>query len=153
MENGNHAEAATLFERLARSTLDLGMSRRATFLLIQAARARFLGGQPEMGMAIAQEGLRIQADAGRWETLRRAGDRLTAELSRMGFPDQSQALSNWLGNLQQGKPIAAPQAQPQHPQLPVTCTQCGAIVRPDEVDWVDSQTAECAYCSSILTSE
>ena len=28
------------------------------------------------------------------------------------------------------------------------CPSCGASLRPDEVEWLDDVTAECAYCGS-----
>lgn len=34
--------------------------------------------------------------------------------------------------------------------LPPRCPHCGGPVNPDKLDWVDSRTAECAYCGSIL---
>ncbi len=153
MENGQHAEAAELFEQLARSALDLGMTERAPYLFLQAALARFLSDQPEMGMALAQEGLQILANAGRWEAVNRLGNRITDELERMGLPDQSIKFSTWLSGLTQGKHVAAGPSPAHRLRLPTVCPQCSATVRPDEVEWIDDRTAECAYCGSVLTSE
>ena len=33
------------------------------------------------------------------------------------------------------------------------CPSCGAAVRPDEVEWLDYVTAECAYCGSPVRGE
>jgi hypothetical protein len=35
-------------------------------------------------------------------------------------------------------------------RLPSHCQACGAAVRPDEVEWVDEQIVECAYCGSPI---
>jgi hypothetical protein len=32
--------------------------------------------------------------------------------------------------------------------LPTHCPSCGAALRPDEIEWLDESTAECAYCGS-----
>jgi len=35
-------------------------------------------------------------------------------------------------------------------ELPAKCSACGAPIRPDDVTWLDPQTAECPYCGSVL---
>lgn len=49
--------------------------------------------------------------------------------------------------------MEAAAANPQHGKLPVICTQCGAPVRSDEVEWVDDVSAECGFCGAILQLE
>ena len=44
-------------------------------------------------------------------------------------------------------------AETVHPVLPARCGQCGALIRTDEIEWIDAQTAECAYCGSPIRPE
>jgi endogenous inhibitor of DNA gyrase (YacG/DUF329 family) len=39
------------------------------------------------------------------------------------------------------------------PILPTHCPACGGTVRPDEVEWLDEITAECAYCGSPVRED
>ncbi len=41
----------------------------------------------------------------------------------------------------------------QRGKLPATCTQCGAPVRADEVEWIDDTSAECEFCGAILDTK
>jgi hypothetical protein len=51
-------------------------------------------------------------------------------------------------------PITHVESAPlKRPLLPTHCPACGAAVRPDEVEWLDDVTAECAYCGSPVREE
>jgi hypothetical protein len=38
-------------------------------------------------------------------------------------------------------------------KLPAVCSQCGAPVHSDEVEWIDETSAECDFCGSVLQAE
>lgn len=38
-------------------------------------------------------------------------------------------------------------------KLPAVCSQCGAPVRSDEVEWIDEMSAECDFCGAVLQAE
>ncbi len=41
----------------------------------------------------------------------------------------------------------------QRGKLPAVCSQCGAPVRSDEVEWIDDASAECDFCGAVLQAE
>ena len=48
--------------------------------------------------------------------------------------------------------VQSPPPEPDHYSgwLPATCPSCGAPIRPQTVRWTGSQSADCAYCGSVL---
>jgi hypothetical protein len=148
MEVGQHANAAAIFERLGREALDHNAERQAPFLLLQAGRARLLAGNAAESEALLREGLDWLARQGRWLTLRRAGRRVAEDLRRLGQPGLAQELSASLEGTSQGEEEAG--SAPARPRLPLQCPHCGAPARPDEVEWFEDGSAECAYCGGII---
>jgi hypothetical protein len=77
----------------------------------------------------------------------------TAALRSRGFEAQASALEQDAqarlaeAGLSQTNLPAEPVPQPRG-HLPPTCPQCGGPLRADEVDWIDSASAECPYCGS-----
>jgi hypothetical protein len=41
----------------------------------------------------------------------------------------------------------------QRPKLPAVCSQCGAPIRSDEVEWIDDMSAECDFCGAVLQAD
>jgi len=162
LEAGEHANAAYLYEELAQSAHDRGRLRVAPHLYIQAGRANLLGGQAEAGMRLVRQGLGMLAEAGRWLTLSRLGRRLVIELRDLGRGNDAAEIERWLESSLRGQDLsdsfgdveagaeAGAQAVPRRGILPLQCPYCGATVHPDEVEWIDENTAECAYCGSML---
>jgi hypothetical protein len=150
MENGNHAGAAKLFERLARGAEDFGKPRLAPNLYLQAGRANILGGDSGRGEALLIQGLTILAKNQRWPALAGTGQRVLKELHQMGFPEITDHVSKWLAAT---LPEPIESYQPHHQsaaQLPLKCPYCGGALRPGEVEMHDEVTGECPYCGSAL---
>jgi hypothetical protein len=148
MAAGQYAEAASALEQLARAAEARG-GPRAPFLHIQAGRARAMAGQPEQALEGLERGLGLLAARGQTEKLRNFGGRVVAELNQRGHATQASQLSDYLGELSPDYEagVSSP-GSPRPPLLPTHCPGCGAPVRPDEVEWLDTVTAECAYCGS-----
>ena len=86
--------------------------------------------------------------------LSRLGHRIVADFRARGYEAESQKLADYLENLSPG--FGAEQASAasvKHAPLPTHCPGCGAPVHPDEVEWLDDITAECAFCGSPLRRE
>ena len=51
--------------------------------------------------------------------------------------------------------LGAKVKRPSSPQaaLPTLCPACSAPLRSDEVEWIDAQSAACAYCGSRVRAE
>ncbi len=156
MEIGDFANAAALFEKLARSVHDLGRPRQAAHLYVQSARARLLAGQVQPAVDTMKQGLSIFAQAGLWEPFDRTGNRAVNELRQHNQPQAAEDLTRWIQDVWQKRatPPAPAESQAAAPRkLPLKCPACGATVRPDEVEWADEQNAICNYCGSVLPAE
>jgi hypothetical protein len=156
MEIGDFANAAALFEKLARTANDSGQVRQAAHLYVQAARARILGGQVKPAQDLFKQGLSAFAQADLWEPFDRVGNRVVAELRQHNQPQAADDLAGWMQSLWQNRPSpsAPAESKASSPRsLPLKCTFCGATVRPDEVEWIDEGHAECDYCGSTLAAE
>ena len=153
MQKGSNMDAALIFERLAQGAQAGGFLGRAPFLFIQAGRARLAIGQVDAGMVWFRQGFDLFVDTGRFMILHRLGGRIVEELTILGYPQAAQEVNHWLTHALVKHPevkINHPEGDIHRPSLPVKCSQCGASVRPDEVDWIDSNIPSCAYCGSIL---
>jgi hypothetical protein len=154
MVSGDYADAALIYERLARTASDLEL-RQAPHLYLQTARACLLAGRSEPADNLLRQGLDLLAESGRWVAFDRIGRRIVAELTSLGYPAQAEALQAWLGQRLQTAPAFAVSAAAyptgaHRSSLPPQCPACGAPLRPDEVEWLAEDRAECAYCGSVV---
>jgi hypothetical protein len=123
-------------------------------LYLQAARARFLAGQREMGEKHLRHGLNQLADMGRWALLNRATRQAILTLQQLQYTDLATEIENWLQEILPELPEPG-EAIPHRPsrKLPPKCPYCGGNVLPNEVEWLDEHMAECDYCGSPLQAE
>ena len=153
LESGNYQEAAERFEAIARTAETSGGLRAPQFYL-QAGRARILAGQIEAGLAHLKHGLSLFVKHGEWLHLRRASRRVVAELDERGLVDAAEEITAWLNGAMPADSQNFPETpSARKPVLPTHCPSCGAALRPDEVDWLDDITAECAYCGSPVRED
>ena len=153
---GRFAEAAGQFERLGEGARAQKM-RVAPRLFVQAARANWHAGDFPHGMQLLHTGLDILMTAGAFDIARRIAQTVIGELEELKRSEEAGEIKEFLEKIPaaaEGKAVAgkAP-AKGARPVLPTHCNQCGAVVRPDEVEWMDEQTAECAYCGSPIRPE
>ncbi len=150
MENGNYANAAEIFERLARAAHDRGILRQAPRLYLQAGRANVLAGNTEKGSDLLRQGLNIFADSQRWGHLHKTGERVVEELEQWGHPEIAKEFEQWIKDTLPEMPEAYQPSEKavSRPQLPIHCPSCGGPIRADEVEWLDTSNAECPYCGS-----
>ncbi len=150
-DKGEYGRAAELYEDIARTAEARGGPRAPLFHL-QAGRARVYAGQSKLGMPSLQRGLALLAERGQMHKLHQAGDRVTAELKARGLQAEAAEIESWLAKYSSSRPRTEATDAIHKPVLPTHCPSCGAPVRPDEVDWLDQVTAECAYCGSPIRS-
>ena len=152
MEVGDHANAAVIFERLARGAHDRGILNTAPHLFLQAARANLLAEKTDRGLTMMCQGLEILAKSKRWLALQRAGRRSVEELTVWGLSRQAEELADWLEKTLPKDTLEARlnQVQSHRGQLPLKCQNCGGTLRSDEVEWIDRDTASCPYCGSAI---
>ncbi len=156
MEAGEYLRAAALFDEMANGALHLQIPR-APFLFIQAGRGYLLGGDHTRGFDLIKQGLHLLADSGRWMELQRVSRRIIEEMDGRGFVKENQELKNWLTTVLHdhlGDPNSTSTLEsPAKVHLPTHCPQCGGMLDPGTVNWLDELTAECLYCGSPVRSE
>jgi hypothetical protein len=80
--------------------------------------------------------------------MRRLSRRIQDELIARGMPAEAGEIAALLeSNLAGDDPSADPQPT-RDAVLPTHCPNCGGTLHPDEIEWLDGITAECAYCGS-----
>lgn len=147
-DKGEFGRAAQLFERIAEGA-DARGGPRAPLFHLQAGRARIYAGQTQLGMPSLKRGLELLSQRGQSGRLQIAGERIVAELNNRGLKAEAGEVEGWL-NAMLPTTTAPNSISPlvKRPNLPTHCPQCGAALRPDEVEWLDDITAECGYCGS-----
>ena len=146
-DKGHYGRAGELFEKIAETTAARGGPRAPLFYL-QAGRARILAGQTLLGMHSLRRGLELLAQREHFPRLQQAGWRVVSELMEGGLQKEASEIETWLRNVLPSAP--SPDTPVKRPVLTTHCPSCGAGVRPDEVEWLDDATAECAYCGSPI---
>ncbi len=150
LAQGQSSEAAAIFEDLAAKAARRGIPR-APQLYLQAGRAWVDGGDPARGLASLEQGLLMMARSGNVAKAGAMTGRVLAELRARGLEEEALRLEAALSEAFPGLDLAQRPA-PSRGQLPTNCPQCGGSLRPDEVEWMDERTAECAYCGSLVAA-
>jgi hypothetical protein len=153
LSEGHYAEAASAFEQLARAAEARGGPRAPVFYL-QAGRSQVMAGQTAGGVENLERGLGLFAIRGQQFRVSNAGARVVIELNGRGLKKEAQQISDYLKELLPGfSETPAETAPANRPALATHCPGCGAPLRPDEVEWLDEATAECAFCGSPVRGE
>jgi hypothetical protein len=113
-----------------------------------------MGGQTTGGLEYLQRGLGLLATRGLDGKVFNVGNRLAGELNQRGLSKEAQQVSAYLKSLLPDfdADLGIPSPSKRSP-LPTHCPGCGAPLRPDEVEWLDDVTAECAFCGSPVHGE
>lgn len=143
-DKGEYGRAGELFEKIAQTAAARGGPRAPLFYL-QAGRARILAGQTSLGMPSLKHALEL-LEQRRPLQLPRIARRLISDLKERGLDGEAAEVESWLKNAPPSQPSI--EAPAKRTMLPTHCPACGAGVRPDEIEWLDDVTAECAYCGS-----
>ncbi len=151
MMDGDYKGAADAFKRLAVGAENL-FPHRAPILHMEAGRAAMLGGDVKTGVAYVRRGLTMLASQGRLHRMQVLGQRVVDELTARGLNDEAREIAELMGANLPKEPPTQP-VPVQRTILPAHCPSCGGTVRPDEIEWIDSITAECDYCGSPLRGQ
>jgi len=146
-DKGEYGRAAELFEQIAERADARGGPRAPVFHL-QAGRSRVLAGQVKLGMPSLKRGLELLAQRKQFQRLHQAGQRIIHELKERELTNEANEIEAMLNG--KNPSISMPDKSAQSPVLPTHCPHCGAGLRPDDVEWFDEITAECAYCGSPI---
>ena len=147
MTAGNYTQALQIFEQLAHRS-EKNFPERTPFLFLQAGRAAILSGQTKLGVAHLRRGLTILSSQGRIARMQAFGQRAVDELNAHGLNVEADEIASLLSGNTPKESSSAQSPEVKRPILPTHCPSCGAVVRPDDVEWLDEVTAECDYCGS-----
>jgi hypothetical protein len=143
-DSGQFLESAQLFEELG-AIAEARNGPRAPRFYMQAGRGYLHANQTSQGMALLEKGRQQFIQTGRSDVAARICFWLKDEVKSLGLIEQAEILTNWAGG------ISIPDSSfGNHPPLPLKCPSCGAPIRPNEINWLDSVTAECDFCGSPL---
>jgi hypothetical protein len=154
-DKGEYGRAAELFEQIAQAA-DARGGPRAPLFHLQAGRSRIYAGQIALGMPSLRRGLELLRQRNQFPRLHQASQRVTAELHARGLTKEAAEIETFLQShsVSPSTPAMDERSLPaKRPVLPTHCPQCGAALRPDEVEWLDDSTAECAYCGSPVRQQ
>ncbi|HJQ13106.1 MAG TPA: hypothetical protein VJ830_00045 [Anaerolineales bacterium] len=146
-DKGQYGRAGELFEKLAETASARGGARAPIFYL-KAGQARILAGQIALGMPSLRRGLELLAERQKFLRLQNAGKRVITELNDRGFSKEASELEALLKTLMPSE--TSLESPRKRTVLTSRCPSCGGAVLPDEVEWLDDVTAECAYCGSPI---
>jgi tetratricopeptide (TPR) repeat protein len=159
-DQGKFSEAVPIFERLAKGAAQQGMPDRAGDLYLRSARCRLEMGDVSLAVEQAKQALRLFGRARRMGKIERLVPKIVDALQEKGYEAEAEALQR---EVEMRLAEAPPEARPGRPalsavegqamarrELPAKCSACGAPVKPNDVTWLDRQTAECPYCGSVL---
>ncbi len=162
-DRGEFAEAVAIFDRLAGGAAERGMLNRAGDLYLQSARCHLEMGKATIAVERGKHALHLFGRAGLFGKIERLMPRIVEALQEKGYNAEAEALRQEvearLADVppeRRQPPGARPAAGPStarpmaRRELPARCSACGAPVKPDDVTWLDPQTAECPYCGSVL---
>lgn len=148
------AEAAATFEKEAQEAERQGMLDKAGDLHLEAARCYLQLDDIDRADDHGLKALQLFIQATRPGKVRRLVPRMMAVLHRKGYHDEAEKLRQevdaLLGALPGERAISWGERAIQRGSLPTKCPSCGGPVRSDEVNWIDSHSAECAYCGGIV---
>jgi tetratricopeptide (TPR) repeat protein len=154
MERADPAEAAAILEEKARAAEEQGMLDKAGDLHLEAARCYLQLDDIDRADDHGLKALQLFIQARRPGKVRRLVPRMMAVLHRKGYHDEAEKLrqevDTLLGTLPRERAIPWGGRAVQRGSLPAKCPSCGGPIRSDEVNWIDSYSAECAYCGSIV---
>jgi len=152
LASGRYREAAGAFEELARWS-EARFPERTPFFYLEAGQACLLDGEISIGIAHLRRGLTMLGTQGRFPRLHLLGHRVIRDLKARGLDEEAAEIASLLAaNLPAQNPVE-PAPASKKPTLPTHCPHCGGALRPDEIEWLDQDTAECSYCGSPVRGE
>jgi hypothetical protein len=148
---GQFENAALEFIQLAHRMERTGKPRQAANLHAQAALAWAKAGIEPRATNQANIAFSQFTLLGMKQRIIEFKTQLDQELHPESIPKNDAA---WVEPCETTRPVTAfPPIINQHGKLPAICSQCGAPVRSDEVEWIDDTSAECDFCGVVLQVE
>jgi hypothetical protein len=148
LASGQPDQAAPLFARLAGTMESEKHPRRAANLHAQASNAYADSQAEQSALAHARSALTLFIQ---YQMVQRTPvfyANITHKLTNHGMKASADTLVREFGPVLGGLPVPTQPAAVQHASLPTNCPKCGAPLNSSEATWINSNTAECAYCGA-----
>lgn len=153
LKQGHPRQAGAAYAEVA-AKLEARQPRRAANLHAQAAHAFADGGGEPGALAQARDALRQFAALEMTDRSAAFYANITRKLRAHNLTSTADLLQQEFGGGQAAASAAsAEDAEPKRGRLPSSCPTCGGPARSDQVEWIDSQSAACAYCGAVLQTQ
>jgi len=146
---GDYALASTLFQELAQGAEERRMPNRAGDLRLRVAQCALKLGDKPRAEEQARLALRLFARAGRPAKVQQLLPRVVSALEAEGRHEEAAEVTQMAEDLLGTAPAGVGQRGVRG-QLPGKCPTCGGSLRPDNVEWLGSGSAECPYCGGVV---
>jgi hypothetical protein len=156
LASGQYAQAYPTLRRLADHAAQHKRPLQAATLYAQAARARVEMAAPSAHNAawdavdLGQRVLHLLSDTEQTARAQRLLAQMLQLLERKNYHEQAVELRAHGTALLGAQANASP---PPQAALPANCPACKAPLRSDEVEWLGTREAECAYCGTVLQAK
>jgi len=156
-DEGRYLEAES-FGQLSDFARDNEQPLRAAHMAAQAGRAFLEAGDGDRALARTRQALGHFIAGGRPGQAVHLSRRAIEALRARGFNQQAVALEQEVKSrlAEIGFDFAHLPVElglQSHGTLPPACPRCGGPIRADEIEWIDSKSAECPYCASIVQAK
>jgi hypothetical protein len=153
LANGQPGQAAPLFARLAGAMESEKHPRRAANLHAQAAHAYADSHAEQSALAHARSALTLFIQYQMVQRIPVFYANITRKLNNRDMKASADALVREFGPVVGGMPTPIQPPEAKKTLLPTNCPKCGAPLNSSAVTWIDSNTAECAYCGAAIRGE
>ncbi len=147
--SGQPDQAAPLFARLAGVMETSNHPRRAANLHAQAAHAYSDSHAEQSALMHARSAMSLFIQYQMVQRVPVFYANITRKLTNRGMKASADALVKEFGLVVGAIPAATVSATPRG-SLPTNCPKCGAPLHASEANWIDGNTAECAYCGTSI---
>ena len=161
VESGRSDEAAAIYERLADRAYEDDRLRAAVQMDLEATRAWLQAAQLVGAQKRALHALDALLDRGRMPQLvMPVVERIAHAIEAQGSPEDAAdfraqvdaRLKAHEAILEDGEGVAGRPGS-HRGRLPEQCPTCYAPLRSDEVEWLEPDRAQCAYCGAVVLTE
>ena len=157
LTGGQALEAAAIFAGVALFAHQNGMPARSANLTARAALAYLEANDLEHAKEFALKAVTQSLGSNNVQQAVRIAQQVLSQMKARNMTQDAEAMKAQFNALLSpyGVTLAdgATAAAPVHGKLPAQCPSCLGPVRPDAIEWIDDQTAECAFCGSIIKAE
>ena len=153
LANGQPAQAADIFARLAQEGDKRGIAKTAANAHAHAALAYASAKNEAAALTHARAALNAFTQLGMSERAAKFYGNITRGLRENGLSRAADAIEKEFGAGLKAAGGASIAAEAKRGRLPSKCPHCAGPARSDEVDWIDDASAECNFCGGVIQTE